>query len=273
MVKFLSLSSGSCGNCYFIGVTGEDKSIKSGFLLDAGVSLRRLKSIFESYSLSTDDFSAILVSHDHMDHIRSLGTYCKKLSKPVYSSKSIINALSHHTYTLDHISACRHILEEDSWTYLSDYIKVRYFVVPHDATETIGFAIEIDENGSTRRIVFITDVGKMTDEAIQWCSWADTVILESNYDLDMLLSGVYTHELKMRIIKGSGHLSNDECASAIESFASEKLKNLFLCHLSENNNTPKLAYDTAKAALANLGVNHVSLRTLPRRDPSPLLNL
>ena len=102
-----------------------------------------------------------------------------------------------------------------------------------------------------------------------------SVVVESNYDMDMLMSGPYTYELKMRIVQGCGHLSNDECASAIKRFHHPGLRNIFLCHLSENNNTRDLAFNCSLAALQELGVKKgdLSLRCLPRQYPSPLFNL
>ena len=150
-------------------------------------------------------------------------------------------------------------------------MKVRYFVVPHDATQTVGYAIELEG----RRFVIMTDVGRMTDEAVEFARTADTVVVESNYDMDMLMSGPYTYDLKMRIVQGCGHLSNDECASAIKRFHHTGLKNVFLCHLSENNNTRDLAFNCSLAALQELGVKKgdLALRCLPRQYPSPLFNL
>ena len=264
MVKFMSLSSGSCGNCYYLGT--EDK----GILIDAGVSLRRLKKALQENGLDMDSFSSILVTHDHLDHIRHLGSFCKRIAKPVFTTEDIHNALSRHTFTADHISACRKVLEEGAWNDIAG-IKVRYFVVPHDATQTVGYAIEIDG----RRFVIMTDIGRMTDEAVELARTADTVVVESNYDMDMLMSGPYTYELKMRIVQGCGHLSNDECASAIKRFWHPGLKNIFLCHLSENNNTRELAFNSAVGVLKDLGVEKgtVALRCLPRQYPSQMFTL
>ncbi len=260
----MSFSSGSCGNCYYLG-TGD-----KGILIDAGVSLRRLKKTLMENGLDMDSFSAILVTHDHLDHIRHLGSFCKRIAKPVFTTEDIHSALARHTFTADHISSCRNILSEGEWNEVAGF-KVRYFVVPHDATQTVGYAIDIDD----RRFVIMTDIGRMTDEAVEFARTADTVVVESNYDMDMLMSGPYTYELKMRIVQGCGHLSNDECASAIKRFWHPGLKNIFLCHLSENNNTRELAFNCSAAALRSLGVEKgsVALRCLPRQYPSQMFML
>ena len=266
MVKFMSFSSGSCGNCYYLG------DGQKGILIDAGVSVRRLKRALEDNGMSFDSFSAILVTHDHLDHIRHLAAFCKKLMKPVYATSVLHNALLRHTFTSRIIGSYSALLEDDVYNDING-ISVRCFEVPHDATQTVGYSIELDGH----RFVIMTDVGRMTDEAVAFASEAETVVIESNYDMDMLMGGPYTHELKMRIVKGNGHLSNDECASAVRRFLHPGLRNIFLCHLSENNNTHQMAYDCTLAALkdvcASSGIPVPALRCLPRRQPSPLFTL
>jgi len=262
MIKFISFSSGSSGNCYWLGREG------GGILIDAGVSLRFLKKSLEACGMDMSAFSSILVTHDHMDHVRNLGSYCKRISRPVYATSKLIQ--SSYIMRSEHIMPCAKPLEEGKWNDVDGFM-VRYFVVPHDATQTVGYAIMAEDH----KFVIMTDLGRMTDEAVSYALQADTVVVESNYDMDMLMGGSYTHELKMRICNGHGHLSNDECAAAIKRFWHDGLRNIFLCHLSENNNTPTLAYDSAAKALEELGVEKgtVNLRTLPRRSPSPLIVL
>ena len=261
MVRFMSLSSGSAGNCYYLGTDSR------GLLIDAGVSLRMMKKIFQNSALDLDSFSSILGTHDHMDHIRSLGSYCKRLKRPVYTTSALSQA---RFIGVSPVRECTRVLEEGCWNDVNGF-QVRYFVVPHDATQTVGYAIRVEGH----KFVIMTDIGHMTEEALAFASQADTVVIESNYDMDMLISGPYPHELKMRICQGHGHLSNEECAAAIMKFWHPGLRNLFLCHMSENNNTPDLAYDSARKALESLGVESgsVNLRALPRRLPSPLMIL
>ena len=264
MLKFMSFSSGSCGNCYYVGT--EDAAL----LIDAGISLRRLKKAFADNGLDMDKVVAILVTHDHLDHIRHLGSFCKKLYKPVYTTETIHNALSRHPFTASSISSCRNVLHEGEQADISG-IGVSCFVVPHDATQTVGYSLAFGE----KRFVIMTDLGRMTDEAVEYASDADIVVMESNYDVDMLVSGPYTHELKMRIMQGNGHLSNDECAAAVARICrSGRVKDIFLCHLSENNNTPRLAFDASSAAIRDSGPDRsVTLRCLPRTCPSGLFVL
>jgi phosphoribosyl 1,2-cyclic phosphodiesterase len=265
MMKFISFSSGSCGNCSLL--VGPSSAI----MIDAGVGIRRVKKELEAVGLGLESISAILITHDHGDHIRSLGSFCKRVGVPVWSTEPIHNALAWHPFTKDWISACRQYLQEGIWNQVTDDFSVQYFVVPHDATQCIGFAI----NCRDELFVFMTDMGHMTEEGLFWASQAKTVVIESNYDMDMLLGGDYPEELKRRIRQGAGHLSNEDCADAITRFLHPGLRNLFLCHLSGNNNTPELAYASAAAAIEEAGASpgSISLRVLKRGIATPLLNI
>ena len=272
MLRFMSFSSGSNGNCYFL----HDGT--NGIIIDAGVSLRRLKKYLIQRGFNLDSFQAILVTHDHLDHIRHLGSWCKHLNKPVYATAVLHDALMWHTFTRDWIAPCRRVLDEGSMELnlgpdvaREDCPSVTHFVVPHDATQTVGYLIEW--HGT--RFFLMTDAGRVTQEAIEYASSADAVVFESNYDMGMLIGGPYPHDLKMRICKGNGHLSNDECAEAVRRFWHPGLKNLFLCHLSENNNTPALAFEATAEALRSIDAGGgltakdvTNLQTLPRTTPS-----
>ncbi len=263
-IKFKSFSSGSCGNCYFLGVLDDD-GIMRGVLVDAGISPRRLKKELAVEGLTTDCICAVLITHDHLDHIRSLGSYCKHLQKPVWATPVLMRSLSSHFITGDYLTAFRHELDS-GWNRICEDIQVQSFIVPHDATQTVGYAIL----AAGHRYVHITDCGRMTPEAMNWCHQADTLVLESNYDVKMLLNGPYPPELQDRIRNGHGHLSNDECAAALRSIYHPGLRRVFLCHLSEHNNTPLLALEYAADALKGTDVRIVPL---PRQESSPFYEL
>ena len=271
MLKFVSFSSGSCGNCSYLG--DENGAV----LIDAGISFRRLKEGFARFNLDMSSVKAVLVTHDHLDHIRNLEMYCRKLQLPIYATAKLHDALSHHSFTRLSVPAYARVMPAGESVTIGG-MEVKWFEVPHDATHTVGFSISTQDH----TFVIMTDVGRMTDEAVEYARKADTLVIESNYDLQMLLAGSYPYELKMRIIQGCGHMSNDECADALKRIWHKGLKNIFLCHLSENNNTPEQAIATAKAALEEIGVAAgqasgdvpvVSLRHLPRHVPSGLFTL
>lgn len=245
----MSLSSGSAGNCYYLGDDLPGKA-HHGLLIDAGVSVRALKLAFQRAGLDLDSFGAILVTHDHWDHVRNLGSYAKRLGKPIWATKKLHSAFLQREFCYPYMSACRRDLEEGKWNEVCGFM-VRYFEVPHDATQTVGYAIAYGD----RKFVIMTDIGRMTEEALSFARQAETVVLESNYDDEMLANGPYTEELKRRISQGHGHLSNAECAEAIRAFWHPGLERIFLCHLSENNNTHEKATLSAVGALESLGVS------------------
>lgn len=272
-LEFVSFSSGSNGNCYLL------TDGTHGILIDAGVSLRRLKKELLMLGYGLDCFQAILVTHDHLDHIRHLGSFCKHLKKPVYTTETLHKALACHTFTMDWIGSCRMTIPESEPVSIhlasdlsdEDCPMVRCFVVPHDATQTVGYFIE----WLGRKFFLMTDAGRVTDEALALAKAADAVVFESNYDMGMLIGGPYTHELKMRICKGNGHLSNEECAVAVKRFWHRRLRSIFLCHLSENNNTPSLAFEATAEALRSIRLDGgltakdvTNLQTLPRTSMS-----
>lgn len=265
-IKFKSLSSGSCGNCYWLGIVGDDGSVEAGIIIDTGVSPRRLKPALAGDGIRPDAFDAVLITHDHYDHVHFLGSYCKRFGKPVWSTPTLGKVLSGLYSTGPLYRSMRRDLG-DGWNeIIPGRVKVRWFEVPHDAHQTVGFAILMDGH----RYVHITDCGRMTEEALSWCRQADTVVLESNYDLHMLLNGPYPKDLQDRIRQGHGHLSNDECADAIREFDHPELRSVFLCHLSEHNNTPALAVQASRQAFH---ASEARLIPLPRETMSPLFTL
>lgn len=291
-VQFISLSSGSCGNCYFLVC----KETGMGVLIDAGVSFRKMKKTLESYGYGLDNICALFVTHDHFDHIRNLDYFCGKMSRPVYATSVLHNALANHPFAALKATAVRRNLAEGEWNDVDlflpsgsvadgpvdgsffedcpvapETIRVRPFVVPHDATQTVGYAFDF----FGCNFVIMTDVGKVTPEALTLASAADSLVIESNYDIQMLIAGPYPKELRDRIVSGHGHLSNDECAEALTRVWHPGLDNIFLCHLSENNNTPELAFAASRDALDSVLPDGVScsLRCLPRRFPSQLFTL
>ena len=262
MVKFFSLSSGSNGNCYYIG-NGE-----TGLLIDAGIGPRTIKKRLLEYGITIDSVEFVLVTHDHIDHINGLGMVAEKFSKPVYATEILHNSLDNHPCTRGRMKGCvRKTVAGEA----SSYKGVTFipFIVPHDATETVVYHIYFYGT----KFTFLTDLGEFTDDVVKYCKMSQIVIFESNYDLDMLLGGPYSPELKVRIMQGHGHLSNEQAASAVKRFWHMGLTHLFLCHLSENNNTPGTACSCMEKALREIGAvpgTDLELVCLPRKCISEL---
>lgn len=262
MVKFFSLSSGSNANCYYIG------NEETALLIDCGLGPRTVKKRLLEHNIDIKNIEFILVTHNHIDHIKGVGILSEIYSLPVYATEKLHLALDNHSCTRCRLkgSARKTKLGE-----VTEYKGVAFipFEVPHDATQTVGYFI----NFYGIKFTFVTDVGAITEELIHYCKMCDVLIFESNYCLDMLLSGPYSPELKQRIIQGHGHLSNEQAAFALKQIYTPKIKSIFLCHLSENNNTPDKALKVSSQALSSIGVNvgtDVQLVTLPRRECSPL---
>ena len=258
MVKFVSLSSGSNGNCYYIG----NESV--AFLIDVGIGGRTIKKRLAEVGIPFDSIDFILVTHDHSDHIRSLGLFTQRFHKPVYATRTLHKALNRNFCTAGKMSGCVHYLTEGESEDICG-VSVTPFVVPHDATQTVGYHIVI----SGEKFTVMTDLGDVTDDAVKFASLADHLIVEANYDVDMLIGGTYPPQLKTRIMSPNGHLSNDQTASLIKRSSHDGLKDIFLCHLSQENNTPSLAFKAVKETLEKID-SQASLTCLPRMQTSEL---
>lgn len=254
MPRFLSLSSGSNGNCYYIG------NMDSGILIDAGIGIRTLKQRLENSGLGLDAIRMLLVTHDHTDHIRGIGSIAKRLSVPIYTTSVLHSAIARKNGIGEEISGCRRVLRTGQEIVIGEY-GITAFEVPHDATQTLGYRIRTDGHS----IVIMTDLGRVPEYALEYCREADYVVIESNYDMDMLIHGSYPPELKARVISERGHLSNDMCADAIRRFLHPRLKGVFLCHLSQDNNSPDIAHRESWKVISRAGGSQF-LKCLPRSE-------
>ncbi len=265
MIKFVSLSSGSSGNCYYF------TNGSTTFLIDAGIGPRRIKKILSEYSLDLESVNFILITHDHIDHIKSLGVIVNRYHKLVYTSDLLKSSLLNHSITRNTLKGSINCIEISKENNIQG-VKVTPFLVPHDATQTLGYFIEFEN----KKITLVTDCGEVTDEILNFSKKADILIFESNYDDKMLLNGAYPAVLKNRIKNSHlGHLSNNEACEALKKIFSDRegsLEYLFLCHLSGNNNTPEIAYNTVTDGLKSIGVDlsNRTILTLPRGKASNL---
>ena len=260
--KLISLASGSNGNCYYLGTS------KYGILIDAGIALRTIKKSLRDYGISIETIMGVIVTHDHTDHIKSIGSLGGKLSLPVYATESVHFGIQRSKY-LDHdISSSRRIIEKEIPFKIKDF-EIEAFDVPHDSIENVGFRIRI----GNKNIVLITDVGRITDTIVSYASSANHLILEANYDETMLKYGRYPEYLKKRISSGMGHLSNRVAGELLSSIYHNEMDEVWLCHLSKDNNTPELAFNTIEDALLSKNIvvgKDVMLTALSRGKPSGL---
>ena len=266
MLKFISFGSGSSGNCYYL-CTATD-----GLLVDIGVGLRTLKKHARDYGVNLSRVRKILITHDHADHIKSVGSFSHEYNVPVYATEKVHKGIEHN-YCVQRklLSEQKQYLEPGTTVRLGDFM-VTPFSVPHDANENVGYKIEVD--GTV--FVIMTDAGSVTEEMKGFISEANYLVIEANHDVEMLQSGPYPQYLKDRILSPIGHLSNTECGDELAENMTERLKHVWLCHLSEENNHPELARKTVDAILRSYGIipgKDMELEVLKRKMPSEVYDL
>lgn len=254
--SFFSLSSGSCGNSYYLG------NAHYGILIDAGIGPRVIKKRLAEYDIEPSTIMAILVTHDHFDHIKSVGYLGEKWHIPVYATQEVHRAIVHHPLIRNSLNGSTKYFEKGTPFQIKDF-RITAFDVPHDSVDNSGFFIQFDK----QRFTLATDVGAITDEIAYYICKANHLVIESNYDEDLLNNGRYPYPLKQRISSGSGHLSNRQTAEFLANNYTSDLRNICLCHLSGDNNNPELAYQTVESQLALKGIKvgrDVSLHVLGR---------
>lgn len=210
---------------------------------------------------------AILITHDHYDHIKSAGWFGEKLNIPVYATSKVHEGIANNRLIRHQLNGSAKFIEKEKQFIIKD-LRITPFDVPHDSNDNVGYFLEF----GSEKMTLVTDVGTITDQVAHYVSKATQLIIESNYDEEMLLNGGYPWHLKQRITCGRGHLSNRQTAEFLADNFPIGLKNIWLCHLSGDNNSPDLAYNTMKRALSlnNIEVtDDVSLHVLERNKLSP----
>lgn len=261
MLKFISIGSGSSGNCYYL------QTANDALLIDCGVGIRTLKKSLHDYDLKLDSVKHIFITHDHADHIKAVGVISTEYDIPVYATREV-HAGIQRNYCVPKKVASENIrlIEKDVRMKVGDFT-VTAFAVPHDSSGNVGYRIEVD--GVT--FCLMTDVGHITEEMQKYIGEANYLVLEANYDVEMLRNGAYPQHLKIRIEGPTGHLSNADCAEAIANYATSELKHVWLCHLSEENNHPVLALKTVEQILRGYGLvmgKDFLVEDLKRKSPS-----
>jgi len=244
-MQLYSLGSGSSGNAFLVD-TGE-----VALLLDCGVGVRVVQSAVRDLGVA-DRLAGIVVSHEHIDHVRAVDSTIKRHGVPVITTRGTYGAMRWTHSGVHHASGQRY--EDGS-------IEISFIGVTHDAAEPCGFVIAADG----MRIALFTDLGHASQDVFDAVSSADIIVIESNYDDGMLRRGPYPAHLKRRISGPSGHLSNDDCAMVLASSVTERTRAVWLAHLSDKNNRPDIAEATAREALALVGLS-TPVRALPRFD-------
>lgn len=265
-LRFMSLGSGSCGNCYYLGLDDY------GILIDAGIPSKTIRATLKKEGIPFESICAVFVTHDHADHIKALGVIASKANIPVYATKEThvgINKNYCMNKPLDPMYV-RYVEKGEKMSFRS--FEITPFEVPHDGTDNVGYFIEVGD----LKFCIATDLGHITDTVSYYVEQANHLVIEANYEEQMLYMGRYPQFLKDRVAGLTGHLSNQDTARYIAKNFNCNLKNIWLCHLSEENNHPELAYKTVQMELASYGIiagKDVMLNVLKRATPSAMYYL
>ena len=266
MLRFISFGSGSSGNCYYL-FTETD-----GLIIDIGVGLRTLKKQFTDYGLSLGSVCYVLITHDHADHIKSVGSLSHEYRLPVYATRMVHQGIDRNYCVARKLNpADKRFVTAGEPLQLGDF-HITPFAVPHDASENLGYMVE----AQGVKFCIMTDAGCVTDEMKPFISQANYLVIEANHDEEMLHNGPYPKYLKDRILGNNGHLSNTACAAALAENMTPELRQVWLCHLSEENNHPELARKTIESYLRQYGIIagvDFQLDILKRNTPTGIFDL
>lgn len=241
MARLCPLFSGSSGNSYYIGNENE------GILVDAGRSAKQLENALKNNGLDIASVKAIFVTHEHIDHIKGLRVLASRHNIKVYATEGTFSALEDMGELNGKFSY--EVISQNGNEAAG--MSIKSFPTSHDCRESCGYVISTADN---RSIAIATDLGYVSDEVRSAVSGCDTVVIESNHDVNMLKNGPYPYLLKRRVLSDSGHLSNESCSDELEKFVENGTTRIVLAHISVQNNFPDLAYLTSKEALAQAGM-------------------
>lgn len=246
-MTFTVFASGSSGNCSLLS-EGD-----THILIDAGISLRRLRSFLAP--LQPEELTGVLITHEHNDHISGIPMLTKHCGRPLFAPCASATFMSRADAGVE---AYMHRIAEDAEFRLGS-LHIRSFPTPHDALCSVGYRFE-SENGT---FGYCTDCGSLTDAVLEGLRGCDAAVLEANHDEEMLRYGSYPIALKRRILSERGHLSNENCARLAVTLAESGCRSFVLGHLSKENNRPALAYDTVRRALDEAGFTDRALTVAP----------
>lgn len=262
-LRFISFGSGSSGNCAYIGTTD------CGLLIDAGVDNKKVAEQLAAHGIDIDTIRGILLTHDHADHVRfsyALVRHSRQM-KLYATNRTIEGMLRRHNISRRIKDFHSPVFKEYEYTFGD--IRVIPFETSHDGTDNVGYAIYF---GNTVFVV-ATDMGVVTERADFYIRQATALMIESNYDDHMLATGRYPEYLKARIRSDRGHMDNSETSRYLTKIYRPNLSHIFLCHLSEDNNTPETATASALNALRTIGVQPVVDGRQPEANTVCLLPL
>lgn len=263
-MKFCSLYSGSSGNSIFIA------SDNAKVLIDAGLAGKKIDDALKHIGEESSSIDGIFITHEHIDHIKGVGVLSRKYDIPIYANDNTWVVMEKNIGKIKEHNI--RIMDRRSSITIND-LEIRSFNIPHDAIAPVGYTVSYaGKNASV-----VTDFGVFTEEIRDNIIDSDIILLESNHDVNMLRMGPYPYKLKLRVLGENGHLSNEDCGSAIVSLLkNDKKKQIVLGHLSGTNNHPDLAYQTVVDVLSANGIrpgDDVILQLASRHNPSEIILL
>ena len=262
---FCSFASGSSGNCFFVGLENE------GFLVDAGISLTYLEKSIQQIDYQLKSIKCIFLTHDHIDHVKGLDVIAETLQVPIYAHADCIMGVLRGKATRKMNPAIFHAIDPMVPMEMCG-IHIEPFPVMHDGRGTMGYHFLYDD----KNLTLATDIGMIDSCVESYLDRSESIVIESNYDNKMLWEGPYTYILKQRIAGPTGHLSNTDASRYIAKRYAKDLKNVMLCHLSENNNTPELAMQSVYHILQQQRIHinpDITMFPLPRHQSTGLIHL
>lgn len=242
--RLCTLYSGSTGNAAYL------ETPHARILIDAGKCAKTLTASLASIGVTPDSLDAILVTHDHHDHVASLEVLAKKHPIPVHML--LQSAMIYKRNPPEALCACLKLYNDPRFAVTIGDVAVNAFPTPHDSRASVGFRFTLPDG---TRIGYATDIGHVSKDVHDNLLGCESVVLESNHDVEMLFAGPYPYDLKLRIRSPHGHLSNRDCADFASELAAAGTKHILLAHLSEQNNYPDLAYDETASAIAGTGAD------------------
>ena len=247
MLNFCSLYSGSSGNSLLVSTEN------TNILIDAGVSSKKIETALNNLDVDPYKLNGILITHEHSDHIQGLGTFAKKFDLPVYVNQKTLDAMPKQKEKIAEKNI--NIIKIEEKFEIND-LKIKPFSIPHDAANPCGFCIFKDN----KKMSIATDIGHMTNGILKNLEDSLFVLLESNYDPEVLMYSKYPYPLKNRIRGPIGHLSNQDAGKTISCLLHSGLKQAMLGHLSKESNFPELAYKTVVEDLISNNYDENSLK-------------
>lgn len=270
-IRFISFGSGSSGNCAYIG------SDHGGVLIDAGVDNNFVTSELLRNGIDIGQVRGIILTHDHSDHVKYAYSILRRNQHMrLYCTPKTLNGLLRR-HNISRRVKDYHAPIYKEFPFEVAGLTITAFEICHDGTDNVGFAIEV----AGVRFVVTTDTGHITERADFYMHDADALMIEANYDAEMLRNGPYAEHLKARITSERGHMDNADTAAYLARNIHNRLSNIFLCHLSHDNNCPEIAINTIKSALIEAGATvsdtpgekAIHLTVLPRFAASRLFVL